>query len=134
MRAENTVGLRSNASEIKEFTYKYHAMEECVKNWTASSTNNPGEILVKWAPVNDSTHLDKYGITVTLTFLDIVKNSHGQVVNIEDMEGESFILLIYILSVFLGGKFKWFSLKDKPMEMLLSPHSQFDHKLLYMWL
>ena len=69
MTAENTVGLRSNPSEIKEFTYKYHAMEECVRNWKASSTNKPGQIIVQWAPVNDGANLDKYGITVTLIFL-----------------------------------------------------------------
>ena len=60
------VGLTSEASETKEFTYKYHAMEECVSNWTSHSTNKPGEIVVKWAPVNVNTYLDKYGIMVTL--------------------------------------------------------------------
>ena len=65
MRAENTVGMKGDASTTKEFTYNYHAMEECVRNWTAAITNKDGEILVRWSPVKNSTHLDKYGIMVT---------------------------------------------------------------------
>ena len=64
VRAINTGDFVSDESESKEFTYKYYALEECVTNWTATATSNPGEIIVQWTPVNNSTHLSDYGITV----------------------------------------------------------------------
>ena len=62
----NQVGYVSADSEMKEFTYKYRALEECVTDWQAYATGNAGEIVVKWTPIKNSTHLSNYQITVSI--------------------------------------------------------------------
>ncbi len=67
MRAVNTKGMLGERSDVKEFTHKFHALDECVEslNVTAGPGDKDHSVTVTWRRIKDDEHLDRYGIFVS---------------------------------------------------------------------